>query len=113
MSEIKARSLQQQGAARNPSTVAMPRFRKQRKATANSKRLSEVVLRALTRAFGAAGPFGIFVTADGARLVSVDTDYFNTLERNGKVTLVGIYDHTAKVADLTEDLAEFFSDEIA
>lgn len=97
-------------AAACPKRVAMPRFRR---ATAQSTRLSEVVNRALTRAFGCAGAFGIFLTDGKCRMVSVNTEYFNTMQKKGSCTLIGTYDKTVKVADLTDDLSEFFSDEVA
>ena len=88
----------------------MPRFRR---ATAQSTRLTEVVNRALTRAFGCAGPFGIFLSDGKCRMVTVNTEYFNTMFKKGSCTLIGTYDQSVKVVDLTEDLSEFFSDEAA
>lgn len=91
-------------------TVAMPRFRR---STAQSNRLSEVVNRALTRAFGPGGPFGIFVIDGKTQLVAVSTASFKRLQQSDAAVLVGTYDKSVRASDLLDDLSEFFSDEAA
>lgn len=96
--------------ARPIRTVAMPRFRR---LTAQSNRLSEVLSRALTRAFGPGGPFGIFVIDGKTQLVAVRTASFKRLQQSDAAVLVGTYDKSVRASDLLDDLSEFFSDEAA
>lgn len=96
--------------ARHMQKVAMPRFRR---STTESNRLSEIVNRALTRAFGPGGPFGIFILKGKPLFVGTHTCTFASMLKRQESVFIGTYDKSVKATDLIEDLSEFFSDEAA
>jgi hypothetical protein len=88
--------------------VAMPRFRR---AHASSTRLTEVVNRILTRAFGPGGAFGVFIIDRRCILTSISTTHFRAMQARNPDAFIGTYDKDIRIADLLDDLSAYFSDE--
>lgn len=93
-------------AARASKKVAMPRFRNK------PMSLTEVVHRVLQRVLNNTEPFGVFAVNGKLVLSNTNTDRFKCLRRRSAASFIAIYGPGLKVADLIEDLRDFFSDEV-
>jgi hypothetical protein len=90
--------------------VPMPRFRGPR-ARVGKMSLTKAVMRVLHRSSQTTSPFAVLIVDDTIVLSRLNTSTFEDFQLRYPESIVGIYGPDVRVADITSDLSDHFTDE--
>lgn len=86
------------------------RIRRRRKT--KTVTLTEAVRRVFAYQQKVAGRFGVFTINREISICKIDGIRFELFKKCYQDDLIGIYDKNLRIADLVDDLSEYFSDEV-